>query len=218
MSESPREAIEATLALVSAELSDTGLGLKPGLILKRKRGDQTHIIGTQARARNQAGVMARFEITAWLESDRLGAWKKSKWPDRSASITRFDRLVDTLRLVFPGTSRHAEWDVVDPSVRPAVAKEAAEIIRAQALPWFEQAGDPVAALGNLVTNSIQPSLIDYAVATDNLDAARARIAAIASSNAKFAETLEAVRQNGKPNAYRDAFEPIAWAAVSSGVA
>jgi hypothetical protein len=61
-------------------------------------------------------------------------------------------------------------------------------------------------------------LVYHALATGHSDAARARIAEIAAGNAAFADVLEAVRRNGKPSSYRNAFEPIAWAAVSSGIA
>jgi len=216
--ESPRDAIEATLKLIEAELADEGFMLKSGLILARKQSDHTHAIRTQAATRNRAGLMARFEISAWFESNRLAAWKKAHLPARPAAVTKFDRVVDIRQLKFPGTPHHAEWDVVDPGVRSQVAKEAANIVRAQALPWFELTSDPVLALGNLVTKSIQTSLVYHALATGHSDAARARIAEIAAGNAAFADVLEAVRRNGKPSSYRNAFEPIAWAAVSSGIA
>ena len=218
MSESPRDAIEATLKLIEAELADEGFALKAGMILARKNGDQTHLIRAQAATRNKAGTMARFEISAFFESKRLAAWKKVQWPGRPAAVTKFDSLVDVLQLKFPGTPHRAEWDVVDPGVRFDVAKEAAAIIRAQALPWFELTSDPVLALAKLLAPSTHASLVYYAVAAGQPDAARARIAEIAAGNAAFAEVLENVRRNGKPSAYRNAFEPIAWAAVSAGIA
>jgi len=218
VSESPRDAIEATLKLIENELADEGFALKPGMILSRNLGDQRHVIRSQAATRNRARAMACFEISAWFESKRLAAWKKEKLPDRPASITKFDGLVDTRQLKFPGTPHHAKWDVVDPGRRSGVATEAASIIRAQALPWFEMTSDPVLALRNLVTQSSHASLVDYAVAMGQHDAVRARIAELAASNAAFGNVLESVRRNGKPTAYRNAFEPIAWAAVSCGVA
>jgi hypothetical protein len=215
--EGPREAIDSTLAMLAEELIDTGLALKPGLKLRRKMDEQTHVIRTQASKWNRSGLQARFEISAWFESDLLGAWKKQRWPGRSPAITQFDRLVNTLQLKFPDTVHHAEWDVVDPAVRPQTAKDAAAIIRDQALPWFERMADPAAALGSLVTDSIQPSLVYYAVATGHSDAARSRIAELSVTSPSFAETLDAVRRDGKPAAYRNAYEPIAWAVVSCGL-
>jgi hypothetical protein len=219
VSESPGEAVEETLKLIANELGDEGLALKPGLILKRKQGDQTHSIRAQCRTRNRAGAMARFELSAWFESDVLSSWCKERWPGRPASVTKFDRVVGVLDLKLPDSPRHAEWDVVELDVRHEVAAEAASIIRSQALPWFEKMSDPVTALAELgATPKPRASLIHYAVAAGRSDAARERIAALANSSPHFAGVLEAVRQDGKPAAYRNAFEPLAWAAVDCGIA
>jgi hypothetical protein len=216
--ESPREAVEATLAAVAEQLADTKLTLKPGMVLRRKSGDRTDIIGTQTSKWNRAEVQARFEISACFESDRLGDWKKQRWPGRPPSVAKFDRLVDVLKLKFPGTPRQAGWDVVDPAARSTVASEAAAIIRSQALPWFDQMEDPTAALRRLVTESIHASLIYYAIASGEADAARRRVAEIANARESFATLLETVRRDGKPKAYRNVYEPIAWAAVECGLA
>lgn len=218
MSESPRDAVEATLAMIAQELQGTGLELKPGLKLQRKPDGQRHVIRTQTSKWNRSAVQAWFELSAWFECDRLGAWMKAQSPGRPAAITRFDSLVNALQLMFPGTPHRAKWDVVDPAARAQAATEAAAIIRDQALPWFEKMGDPETALGDLLAKSTHPSLVYYAVATGHSEYARRRIAELAESNKVLAEVLDAVRRDGKPAAYRNAYEPIAWAAVSCGIA
>lgn len=218
MSESPREAIEATLGLIAQELAGEGFAAKPGLALGRKLGDQGHRFHCQSSKWNRAGELAAFQLSAWFESDRLSSWKKMRCPGRPATVTRFDRVVATLQLKLPDSPRHAEWDAIDPARRPQVAREAAAIIRAQALPWFQLMGDPVATLSEADVIPNLASVIEYAVAAGHSDAARERVASLAASNANFARILEAVRLNGKPPAYRNAYEPIAWAAVECRIA
>jgi hypothetical protein len=133
-------------------------------------------------------------------------------------LTKFDRVAATLQLKVPDSPHHAEWDAADAARRPEVAREAAAIIRAQALPWFELMADPVAALSAAETTPNLASVIHYAIATGHSDAARERVASLAQSNVHFAEILETVRTNGKPPAYRNVYEPIAWAAVDCGIA
>ncbi len=218
MSGSPREAIEATLGLIAEELGSEGFALKPGLVLRRKLGNQGHAFHCQSSKWNRGGELAVFQLGAWFESDRLSSWRKARRPGRPAEVTKFDRVAATLQLKVPDSPHHAEWDAVDAARRPEVAREAAAIIRAQALPWFELMGDPVAALRASEVIPNLASVIQYAVATGHSDAARERVASLEQSNVHFAEILETVRANGKPAAYRNAYEPIAWAAVDCGIA
>jgi hypothetical protein len=214
----PREAVEAALRLLAAELADEGFALGTGLILRSRQGDTTRIIRTQTSKWNRSGVQARFELSAWFESDELAAFRKLRSPNRPASVMKFDRLVTTRKLRFPGSPRHAEWDVLDTAVRPAVAMEALAIIRADILPWFEKMRNPVEALAELLDGSIHSSLIAYAVATGYADAARTRIAALAIDKPQFGEVLDRLRREGKPAAFRSPLEQIAWTAIDCDVA
>jgi hypothetical protein len=216
--ESPRDAVESTLALLAKELEGTGFALKPGLMLVRKQSDLTHRLRTQTNRYNRAGLMARFEFSAWLESDRLGKWMKEHAPGRPAAVTKFDRLVIARQLKLPGRPHHAEWDVVDPASRPAAAAEVAAIVRDDILPWFAKVDDPAGALDELGGASSHPSIIRYAVATRHADLARARIAEFAREVPKFRETLDRLRRDGKPSAFRGSYESLAWVAIDAGVA
>lgn len=219
MNESPRQAIEATLGLIARELADEGFELKPGLMLRRKRGDRGHLFHSQSSKWNRSGELAIFQLSASFESDTLSAWVKKRWPDRPTEIAKYDRVVSAMQIKRPDSLRHVEWDAVDPGGRAQIAIDAASLIREQALPWFEMMSDPVAALNELVRSPMpRASVIHYAIASGHSDAARERIAALADGNPHFAGVLEAVRQNGKPSAYRNAYEPIAWAAIDCGVA
>jgi len=216
--ETPREAVEATLALLASELSDTGFALKPGLMLRRKVGDLTHSLRAQPNKSNREGQSARFRLSAWLESAELSAWKKAQAPDRPAAVAKFDSFVLARDLNFLGSPHHGDWDVVDPGERPAAAASIVEIVRSDTLPWFDKVSDPVSALDELMNGSLHSSIIEFAVATGNAEAARRRIAAIAAEKPKIAEVLERLRRDGKPAAFRDGLEPIVWTAIDAGVA
>jgi hypothetical protein len=211
--EGPREAVEATLGLLAEELEGTGFSFAPGLVLRRKAGDLTQTIRAQTDKHNKTGVLARFSLTAWLESAALGAWMKQRYPDRPPS-----RFVTARQLKSPGTPHHAGWDVVDQAIRRSVAAEAAQIVRVDILPWFEMVSDPAAALSTVLEEPWSPAIIPYAVATGHSATARQRVAELCEKNPAFRNTLERLHRDGKPAAYRDGLEPIAWNAIEAGVA
>jgi len=217
--ESPREAIEATLGLVARELTEEGFQLKPGPLLRRKREGQGHVIHCQSSKWNRSGEFAGFRLTAWFESDILSSWTKKRWPGRPTEIEKYDRVVSSMQIKRAGNPHHVEWDAVDPASRSEIAADVASLIREQALPWFEMMSDPVTALSELVRSPIpSPPVVHYAIATGHSEDARRSIAALREANVHFAKVLDDVRRNGKPPAYRNAFEPIAWAAVECGIA
>lgn len=83
----------------------------------------------------------------------------------------------------------------------------------------ESPRDSVEATLSIITHELDGSGFAFKPGlklTRRFGAGRA-LAELAATNEHFTKVLESVRRGGKPAAYSNAFEPIAWAAVESGL-
>lgn len=210
--------MEATLALLADELASEGFTLKAGLQIKRNDGEFADLIRAQSSTWNRGGVQAWFNLTAIGESARLSVFKKERWPGRRAAVTKFDRWVTSRQLKWIGQPRTARWDAIDPAARPGIAREAAAIIRADILPWFQLARDPLWQLSQLVDHSTNPRILTFAVALDEADAAKARIAELRATNSRFEEAFRRLKRDAADRGGGNAFDAVVLTALELDLA
>ncbi len=207
MDPSPRAAVDETLRLIAAELSEYGFEMGAHLVLRARKGDDSWIVRTQTNKWNRRDVQAWFSLSAWYESKALAAWRKATFPGRPRNVTQFDRVAATRQIKFPGTPHQVRWDVIDSTARPAVAREAAAIIRADIIPWFEAMADPVRSLDDLLTGFSSVRSIHYALSAGHADAVKHKLASLVRSNERFAAAMTRLKADPtdriKGNAYDD---------------
>ncbi|MGN6589714.1 MAG: hypothetical protein ACTHKE_05420 [Sphingomicrobium sp.] len=218
MSETPREAVEATLALIAHGLADEGFALKPALAIKRKDGDFTDVISAQTSVWNRSGTQAWFGLTARLESGRFSKYRKQRWPDRPASVTRYDRFAASRQVKRPDTNLTCRWDALDPAKRPAIAATAVEIIRVDILPWLAAVRDPLAVLRGLEEGFLSGRGLAYACAWDLADEARAYLAEHAAANPALAETVARLKADPTDRKPGNAWDSVVLQAFELGLA
>ncbi|WP_114226996.1 MULTISPECIES: hypothetical protein [Sphingomonas] len=193
MTEAPRDAVEAMLGLIARELASDGFALKPGFAIKRVDGAFTDVIHCQTSKWNRRDVQAWFEISAVLETDAISRFRKARWPDRPPNVTRYDRFTVARQIKFPGTPHTVRWDALDVASRPAIAAEAAAIVRADILPWFARMRDPLNVLRSMDEGFTSANGLIYACALGLEDEARAYLAERAAANPAIAESLARMR-------------------------
>ncbi|MEQ7873220.1 hypothetical protein ABDK56_04340 [Sphingomonas sp. ASV193] len=216
--ETPRDAVEATLAMIAAALAGEGFALKPGLKIKRVDGDYTDVIRTQTSVWNRTDTQAWFTLTAVIESGRFGRFLKARWPDRPANVSRHDRFVTSRQLKKPGTNLTCRWDAILPGDRAAIAEEATGNIRTQILPWFAAMRDPLAVVRQIPGPFAGTRLLHYALANGLEREMRAHLVEVSQKVPAFGEAMARMKAGTMDRRPGNSFDEIALRAIELGLA
>ncbi|WP_066559236.1 hypothetical protein [Croceicoccus bisphenolivorans] len=221
--ETPREAVEDTLAQLAAALPDLGFEAKSGLKLVRRHGDLTQEIHAQPDRANRAGEVVRMRFSAMLQSALAKRWAKAQTDPELHAEGPWAGVIDTRQMHFEEGLNGRDFDVVNPDDRPFVADTVAAKVREDIMPWFDTMGDPVAALATLGTGVANEKwVLRHALAhgydAEARDALAQRCLRWPEFGQLFAQYAIQIRANGYPQGYSDATEELAAFAVAAQIA
>jgi hypothetical protein len=202
--EAPRDVFMAAVDEVAAHFSEMGWRYaKSGPHMSQRHGDISAKLAFVSNRLNVAGELVGLWVNVHLADHTIGKWRKEIGNPLATGSQVADRHLGHL-LDPPGW---LEWDLAQPDVRPAAARDIVETIESAALPWIESmrqlldGGRPEP--GSLIGQVTQTSLIEYLIRAGRLEDAAAVIRAAVDrfdgrARVAFASQLDSLRRDELP--------------------
>jgi hypothetical protein len=159
VSEAPREVFLDACREVAAQLEPAGYRFAvSGPRCRRRSGDFTFQIAFQSSHYNAAGAHVALWVHATVFSPRIKKWRAAHPPLRPLDHVAGGQ-IGNLREPHDWLN----WELADPSTRPAVIGEVVQLIREVALPYFARFEDVDTLVSYLTANDLPSMDIEHAI-------------------------------------------------------